>query len=81
MWSMGTERQLTELHSEQYQGRTITLYEESFTVKGRHGPETVVKYIARVQAKMEDGYMPECTGNNRFEAIRAAQDLINRGIR
>ena len=77
---MGAERQLTRLHAEQYRGRTITLYQETFTVNARHGPETVVKYFASVQPKEEGGYTPECPGENRFEAIKAAQVLINREI-
>ena len=77
---MGAERQLTELHAEEYRGRTITLYLETFTVNARHGPETVVKYFARVRPRAEDGYTPECTGESRLEAIRAAQRLIDREI-
>ena len=79
-WGMGAERQLTELHAEEYRGRMITLYQETFTVNARHGPETVVKYFARVQPKAEGGHTPECPGENRFEAIRAAQFLIDREI-
>lgn len=77
---MGAERQLIKLHDEQYRGRTITLYQETFTVNARHGPETVVRYLASVRPKQEGGYTPECPGENRFEAIRAAQFLIDREI-
>jgi len=77
---MGIERQLTELHSEQYRGRTLTLFQEEFTVNARHGSETVVRFISRVASKEQGGYMPECSASNRFEAIRAAQLLIDREI-
>ena len=80
MCLMRQERQLTELHTEKHRDRTITLYEESFTVNGRHGPETVVRFVARVQPKVQDGHAPECVAGNRFEAIRAAQSLIDREI-
>jgi len=77
---MSEERQLTELHSEQYRGRTITLFQEEFTVNARHGSETVVKFISRIAPREQGGYTPECSAGNRLEAIRAAQLLIEREI-
>lgn len=77
---MGKARQLIELHSEEYRGRTITVYQETFTVNGRHGPETVIKFGAWVKPEMPGADLPECTARNRFEALSAAKSLIEREI-
>jgi len=58
----------------------ITLFQEDFTVNARHGSETVVRFISRVEPKEQGGFMPECSASNRFEAMRAAQLLIDREI-
>ena len=77
---MGNDRQLIELHSEQYRGRTITVYQETFTVTGRHGPETVVKFGAWVKSETPGAGLPECTARDRFEALSAAKSVIKREI-
>ena len=70
---MSKDRQIIELHSEEYRGRIITVYQETFTVTGRHGPETIIRFGAWVKQETPGADLPECAARDRFEALNAAK--------